>query len=258
MVESEGVNQYDKTQSFTKLLARSGDIRGIFTKDGWFLQRVMANKLTFYDRYVFATAFAAAGTATSGQMQIRIQDASSKEILYHEEEGTMFEAFMGLSEPWPEVHQFFNGERFGRLQKDLGDPVVQSTTADQFGFDLKGENSLYGKETGYSRFLIPPYQYTSYDIYNPSPKALTLLARWPINKMKVEPLDPSDPEDLKVIIEVLRGRIRKDVWLWAPDITGYPFSHSSVKKVIGVEPLTWNGKEAKVGGKMVWKAGGGQ
>lgn len=254
----ESINQYDKSLSATKLMARSGDIRGLLTKDGWILFRVMMAELTFYDPYDFTTQFAAYGSANSGQTALRIQDSNSKEVLYHEMKGLLIEAFQGYSEPYPEVHQFFNGSRFGRLQKDLGDPLVQATAADVFGFSLKGADSLYGKETGYSRFLIPAYQYTSFDIINPSTKAFYLRSRYPLNKLKVEPLDPNDPEDLKFMIQVLRGIERENVWLWSPGVEGYPWSHSSIDEIVGVPPMSWNGKVAKVGETPVWKAGGGK
>lgn len=254
----ERINQYNRQLGASQLMAFSGNIRGLLTKDGWLLWRTMIAELTKYERYEFTTQFAAAGTADSGQSVLRIQDASSKEVLYHERKGELWEVFQGYNEPFPEIHQFFNGQRFGRLQKDLGDPKVQSTTSNVFGMTLTGEESLYYKETGAGRFLIPPYQYTSFDIWNPGPKAFYLKSRYLINKLKVEPLDPNDPDDVKFMVQILRGIELDNVWLWAPGIEGYPWTHSSIDELVGVPPLTWNGKVAKVGDKVVWSQGGGK
>lgn len=246
------VNQYDKSQRYTKLMARPGDIRGLLTKDGWLIFRVMLAELTYYDPYSFSTQFEATGTADSGQVELRIRDSADREILYHERKGEMWEVFQGYSQPYPKIFMKYNGERFGRLQKDLGDPNVQSTTGSVFGFQFKGADSLYGKETGFSRFLVPPYQYVQFDILNPSGKAFYLDTRYVINKMKVEPLNPKDPDDVKLMVEILRGRIRKDVWLWGGGLEKYPWSHANIIDIVGVEPATWNGKTLKVGGTAVY------
>jgi len=241
LVEND-INQYDRTLSYTKLAARGGDIRGLETKDGWILWRILRSTMTWYDPHRFETTFQEEGTANSGQVDIRIQDSDNNEILYHERKNEVWEVFQGYSEPSVKVWQKFNGDKMTKLQKDLGEPLVQATTADVFGFTLKGSDSLYQKETGFGRFLIPPFQYTTFDIFNPTGKDVDLSSRYPINMLKVEVLDPKDSDDAALIVQILKGRVRKDVWLWSGGYLAYPWSHTNVNKMLGVEPVKWNGK----------------
>jgi hypothetical protein len=252
---SQYVDQYDERQSYQKLRAKPGSIRGFETPDGWIIGRALVTELVIYDPYEFSTQFAAGGSSNSGQGNIAVQDASSREIIYHEKVGELWECFQGYNFGQIRVYQEVNGSHFGTIQKDIGSWVVSATAGSVFGFVLEGWESLYKQETGRGRFLLPPYQYMRWFLYNPSGQAKNITSRYIFNKMQFSPFDPEDPEQFKFMVDILRGKIRRDVWLYTPGIELYPFKGKTLQEIYGVKPLKWDGFKAEVNGGSV-QAGG--
>lgn len=250
------VNQYDETQSYNILKAKPGSIRGFETPDGWIIGRALVTEMVIYEDYEFSTAFAAGGSANSGQGPLEIQDSDGREIIYHEREGQLWECFQGYNGGHPRVYMEYNGSHYGRLQKDLGNWTVSSTSGSVFGFGFEAWETQYKQETGRGRFFLPPYQYIRYYIYNPSGQTINLTSRYLFNKMQFAPFDPQKPDELKFMVDILRGKVRRDVFLWTPGIELFPFTGKDMERVYKVKPLKWDGWRAKVAEKVVFPIGG--
>jgi len=230
---------------------QEGELLGYLTNDGWLVARAIMVEDVPYDyaddevtRYPSIAAGQVSGPVTPGPIPGRFMNADGLSTIYHENEDEIWQCFFGVS--WPLTRVFLDypyQSRHGQLRDDIGGPAVQNTGASSWGWKFYGWQSRYGKETSISQFLLPYMVEIGVAIHNLASQAKAPFVSFHLNKVKYDPLDPSNEKDAQLIVDVLKRRITKGVRvLWSPSVDGFNFK-PGFRKIFTVDPVKLEGRE---------------
>ena len=171
-------------------------------------------------------------TAEATERQWLRPDVSTNEI---------WQVFAGVTPPLVYVYREYpKGNRFGALSgADV--PNLSATAVSTWGWTWAGYESFIDTPTMASMFLLPYKLSVAHAIFNRASYAVTPRMVWWLNKVRFEALNPKDPDDAKLIQDVLRTRIKPKV-RWSPGLKGFSYT-PGFRTVFKVDPVMQTKRE---------------
>lgn len=226
-------------------------ILAVETDQGWLVTRVLRTEMVEY-QHNFASLAGGVGTEYAVT-----KDSNTNEILLISkyEKNTIWQVFWGMHSTQIKVFWElpFGSERRGQLENDIGGNSHGVATEAVFGWLLDGRESPAGNPTDVGSFILLPNISVGIGLFNPTnERDVVPRVTWYINKLWHNPLDPTKPEDAKLILEVLRAKER--AFVYQPGVR--PLEYGKWAASYGeLLPVKWNGKLATVDGKVIGRDG---
>lgn len=212
----------------------------------WYTEDV--DELEYYfERWEYRTA-GTAGCVTSGATFEELQTTDPYRVLYHENKNLVLEIFDGWNDPdlsvW--LNYAINERTKGHPNSKIGRSTLNLTGV--FGWLLYGAQSIIEHETARGRVLIPAGLKTDWALYNDSLRDFQPESKFIIRSLYSRPYNPRDPEDLKAIIGMFKGKVKCD--FWSPKLKNW--TYDDLDKYYEVEPVRFDGIRAMIGKEIIY------
>jgi len=239
--------EVDEVKYYELGMVRSDEILALHFNDGWVINRIVDGGYPTEMTHTWpeCAASVAVGPQASAAVPDYIKETVSAnlvKLLKQDGQGDVIDEYIfGWSEPHADIWQFFPENQAARRQfrAEIGAAMVTAASETNFGKLMRGvESPIHAPTTKGRLFIVNSEdQEPKWAIYNPSGKSITVKQRIIRNPLKFEAMDPSLPDDAKIIELVIRNQITKGVTKWSPGIEGWAIK--DFRKTFGVNPVKW-------------------
>lgn len=243
-------------EKFTSHLLNSGDVLALGFQEGVVILRIRNSIVSQFSdlnkdakaKFVInqetedAIGLQPRGTSGDSVAFFELKDDKGKEIIHTDTGFVVIQAFIGLNDPDLYLYRQLNGRPLGEMG-ELGNPQVGGV----HGF-ISGEQSPFppGGPTGFSKVYVLNNIKLECGFWNTSDEIMQPLLYVVNNELYVDPIDPTEPENIRFIKNILTSRIPAEKW--ASHIKN-PIEYD-IKTHFNVEPINWkSSKEFSVGKK---------